>query len=151
MKKISLFLLLMSLTLVGCNKNNNPSGGEKTEPETSETETIEEDVELTAQVVLKGKSKAYNVPVVYKNSMFDMGSDVYSSDLAILAYGASLVSGDKISTTSFFNTFKFGDIYFSESYNSAPERDSIAYTFGHRVFNKNNFVIYIIRRGWQTR
>ena len=99
----------------------------------------------TAQGVNPLKKTMYKLAYIYKDSLFAKESSVFNKDLALFAFGASLSTDNASTTSSFYSSTGFDDIYVSSSYSTTPTSSSIAYTFAHKKIKDSDVVCVTIR------
>lgn len=102
-------------------------------------------VELAAS--LSETNSKYDLEFAYDDSYFYGKTDVYDQDLALLSFGASVVTGDAASVKSFYEAAGFRSVK-SYGYDTAPTKESIGVNFAYKILANNQPLIAISFRGF---
>lgn len=102
-------------------------------------------VELAAS--LSETNSKYDLEFAYDDSYFYGNTEVYDQDLALLSFGASVVTGDAASVKSFYEAAGFSHVK-SYGYDVAPTKDSVGVNFAYKILANNQPLIAISFRGF---
>ena len=89
----------------------------------------------------------YDLEFAYDDSYFYGNPDVYDQDLALLSFGASVVTGDAASVKSFYEAAGFSNVK-SYGYDTEPTKDSVGVNFAYKMLHNNQLLIAVSFRGF---
>ena len=102
-------------------------------------------VELAAS--LSEVNSKYDLEFAYDDSYFYGNPAAYDQDLALLSFGASVVTGDAATVKSFYEAAGFGNVK-SYGYDTEPTKDSIGVNFAYKMLPGNRPLIAVSFRGF---
>lgn len=102
-------------------------------------------VELAAS--LSEANSKYDLEFAYDDSYFYGNPAAYDQDLALLSFGASVVTGDAASVKSFYEAAGFSHVK-SYGYDTEPTKDSIGVNFAYKTLHNGQLLIAVSFRGF---
>ena len=123
-----LFLGILTIPMIGCNKNQNT----KTDGdlENDSLPNLKVDVSTNAKSFINNKE--YSLTATYDDGYFKSDDEVFNKDLAILSLVSSCATVSKENIKKFYEDISFVSAHFSSSYNEETTVDSVAYAFANR-------------------
>ena len=137
--------MLLSLTLVlgGCSKGNSTSG------ESSSKEPVDPSEKQTTLKVESSyageQEKEYEMTFTYRDALFQGKTNEFSKDLAMLSYGFSIASEEKVEAQQFFKDLAFTSPEYASEYDEKPKVAGVGYCFATKVVDNFNLIAVSIR------
>lgn len=132
--KIIFPLILTSLVIVGCKKNNKPE--EKKDSVT---------VNMEALINQDKAATGYDIEFNYSDDYFDKSANTFNGDIAMISYGSALAATYQESANAFFTTLGYDTIYVAPEYAGTPGEHTIGYSIAHKKINNSDMLAISIR------